>query len=413
MYKALLLLLFSTFSWGQLRPEIREIFEELEKKPSTGSQFNYYSGELNTNAVLYEKLDTLATVKELEYMIKKGKKDTVVSLYYFLTQRNVPTILFTLFEYYLKNDQNLYIQTGCTGFESSISAEFFQAIQNELHKVEEREKFTPQEFESLKEVYRQNDLLSNWKKEEVLTLLKKMEALALSWDQSSDKIIEKIIAYNSFQCPNYYMRIRFFAQKYPTPILLAGLATFQHQDDIPFIAANYPTSLLAISKFPDSKFAPLLFQKHPNTVFELAEAIGAMRHPEALELYTHFVQNYLPKLHEDEYFIVDEEIINQFYMALEKNQSPVAKEFLRSLWVDYRIISLSFFDEMKKDYLNELYDGFCVTRKITFVASTDRWFEQHVYPENSCEFIKKYLVENISDSHKKELLNRCSCTDNR
>lgn len=408
MARYFFILIFPLLTYGQLRPEIEELFIKLNTKPLLGSQNIGSNGKVNEYYTYYNLLDSLATDSEILYMIRAGKKETQTYLNHCLINRKSTAIL-TIFEDCLKNDEPVHIQTGCTGYESSKAAELLTGVYGEKTKLLFQNQMSPEDYDELKKYYPNKELISIWKEKEIDSVLTIMYSKSLNYDNTSDQVISRICSLTDYTITDY-KRIRFFAQKYPSRNILAALAKHQNTNDLDLLKENFPESLFAISKFPHPNFIALLNSTTVPDEYDEAIAIAAFSGKEASALFESYTAKKFPfLLHNLEPNLFDSELLAHFLSIIEENQSVETEEFLLKMWTNYKYISYSFFDRIKSSQLDKLTSGFILQKKLNFYGSDKNWYSKNELPDNPCAEIKKFLLEHVIDASDLRTIESTSC----
>lgn len=361
---------------------------------------------------LYIKLDSLATEDELLYLASKGSNVIKYHINTILVDRK-STHLADLFTQYLFNQDEIHISMGCMGSTSSLAASLYSSIFYQNEKIESvrynKEHYTPEE---LKEYY-YLPVETKWTRAEVDSLLTVLNKTALSNDNVLPVTLKWIFENNTFKFENYE-RVRYFANKYPEKEILATLASFQNKNDLPLLHKNSDNAFIAISKFPDKFFIPVLKARFGkpfnNDYYNFLEAATSFCSTDAEELLTMIVAQFdSQRDSEKKLWLGDGEAYYHFYSCLEKRNCSVNDEFLLKLWLTHRTISLSFFDKIKEQHYGDILKGYLNPFPIDFPPSIGN-LEQEKYKTEYeaadgylCPIILNYLKDNSSLNKDKSI----------
>ncbi|NNT72617.1 hypothetical protein HKT18_10345 [Flavobacterium sp. IMCC34852] len=359
--KIIILLLIPAFCFSQLSAKVDSLFTVINAtdqvkngKIGIGSDAIIYLDYEN----LYTKLDSIATDEEIIYIAEKGNEVIKSYMSRILTNRKSEYIS-SLFSQYIFNNEEIYIQAGCTGYQTSFAGELYENVFYQKNKIDEIEIYK-KEF-SIEEIKKSNlPFETNWTKPEVDSLLVILNKTVLSNDNVLPITLKHIFTLNKFKFDNYE-RVKYFANKHPEIEILATLASFQNKRDLPLFHKNIDNSFLAISKFPDKSFIPELKTKIDKGFYDYQylEAAASFSDKDSEELLSMIVAKFETiRDKKREFWISDSELFGHFYNCLEKKSSHFNDGFLLKLWTNNKIISFTFFQKIKDKYYNELVKGF-------------------------------------------------------
>ncbi|GAA4040132.1 hypothetical protein [Flavobacterium chungnamense] len=256
--KIYILLLFPIVTFSQLSEKVNIIYQELNTKKQIESQNIGYSGAESQVYLLYSELDKIATDSEVLFMAENGNNVVKNYMSAILVDRKSNKIL-DLFKTFIKNEEEVHIQTGCMGYNSTIVSQLYSYIFYQNKKIENI-KFNKKNY-TLKEIKEyQFEIETKWTKKEINNLLKELNFAVLDSDELNPISLNIIFNLNNYKFDNYD-KVKYFANKYPSRETLATLANFQNKNDLELFHQNIDISFLAISKFPDESFIKTLQNK--------------------------------------------------------------------------------------------------------------------------------------------------------
>jgi hypothetical protein len=358
---------------------------------------------------LYTTLDSIATDDELLTIAKKGNKVIKYHMNAILVDRK-SKFLVDLFSQYIYNNEEIYVRGGCTGNESCIAGELYSYIFYQNEKIKSvkynKENYTAEELKKY-----HFDSETKWTNPEVDSLLTILNKAALSNDNILPITLRHIFAINKFKFDNYE-RIKYFANKYPTPEILATLANFQNKKDLPLLHKNIDDAFLAISKFPHPSFIPELKAKVDKGYddYLYLEAATSFCSKEAEELLTMIVSKFETKRNsKKELDMFDGEPFGHFYNCLEKKNCNFNDSFLLKMWTDNRMISYSFFQKIKDKHYKEILKGYL--NNLPFISAPgnedmdwEKYKDEYEAADGYlCPIILKYLKNNTSVTNDKSI----------
>jgi hypothetical protein len=278
----LILFLIPIATFSQLSDKVSSIFNELNTKNEIQSQHIEYSGNESNIYKQYRELDSIANDNEVLYMIQNGNNIIKIYMSTVLVERKSKK-LSDIFSNFVKNDNEIHIHSGCTGYNSTIAGELYSYLFNQKEKIDLIKNYENESEESkssIKEYYGddfEEQYKTKWTKNEVDSLLIEFNNIAIQYDFISSKTLNTIFIANDFKFENYE-RVKFFAYKYPTREIMATLANFQNKKDLQLFHENIDNSFLAISKFPDESFVKILQNKEEKNTENLDyyEAIASI-----------------------------------------------------------------------------------------------------------------------------------------
>ncbi|MEC4004359.1 hypothetical protein OX283_006810 [Flavobacterium sp. SUN052] len=259
-------------SFSQLSEKVNNLYLQLNSEnQSKNKEFGYGVME-SEDYKKCEDINKIANDIEILYMAENGNKIIKSYMSNHLVKRKSNKII-DLFKTYLYNDEEVWAQMGCTGQNSSIAGELYSYIFYENEKIENI-KYNKEHYSSkeIKENGFENK--TKWTKPEIDSLLVSINKLVINYDLILPITINQIFRLNDYKFENYE-RVKYFAYKNPTRETLATLASYQNQDDLPFLLKNNSLSFLAISKFPDASFLTLLKEKNEKE-YENVDFINAI-----------------------------------------------------------------------------------------------------------------------------------------
>lgn len=405
----IILLLFPIICFSQLSAKVDSLYQQLNSQKGIDGRNIGYDGHESEVYQIYAELDSVATDDEALYMAQNGNGVVKGYMSNVLVDRKSKHLA-KLFSDYIKNDAEVYIHSGCTGYASSIAGELYGSIFYQNKKIEGiiffMNEYTIEEMKKY-----QLDYETRWTKPEVDSLLLVLNKIALTNDNALPITLRHIFALNDFRFENHE-KIKYFANKYPEIEILATLASFQNKKDLPLLHNNIDKAFIAISRFPDKSFIPELKTRIDEGIndYYFMDAATAFCNKEADELLNRIVEKFEAKKDaKGELFLSDGEIYSHFYNCLEKMNCNYNDSFLIKLWTNKKMISYSFFHKIKDTHYNEILEGYLKPFKIDSQQISDDFdFEKHRTDFDAtdgylCPIILKYLKENSSRSNDKSI----------
>jgi hypothetical protein len=325
MLKSALFSFLPFFTFAQLSPKVDSLYIALNSKDAIESRNIGYGGQESDNFRMFSELDSIATDNEVLYMSQKGNNVVKGYMSEVLVSRKSKYIA-ELFSDYIKNDKEVLIQTGCTGFTSTIAGELYSYVIYQKKKIDEitynKEHYTPVELKDY-----DLDSETKWTKPEVDSLLMVLNKIVLDHNNALPMTLRRIFALNKFEFVNYE-KIKFFAYKYQEKEILATLASFQNKKDLPFLHKHIDIALLAISKFPDKSFEKIISEKFNDETrnIDYYEALAAF--------CTDDFNNLKRKLYkelDDTDDIMDGEYMRRFELALQNHNCDFNFKFCKEI----------------------------------------------------------------------------------
>lgn len=251
----LIVIIIPYFSFSQLSEKVNIIYQELNTKKQIESQNIGYNGQESQVYLLYSELNKIATDSEVLFMAENGNNVVKNYMSAILVDRKFNKIL-TLFKTFLNNQEEIHIQTGCMGYNSTLAGQLYSYIFYQNEKIENI-KFNKENYirKEIKEY--QFEVNTKWTKKEIDNLLKELNFAVLDSEEIAPITLNIIFNLNNYEFDNYD-KVKYFATKYPSRETLATLANFQNKNDLPLFHQNIDNSFLAISKFPDEYFVEVL-----------------------------------------------------------------------------------------------------------------------------------------------------------
>lgn len=388
------------FAFSQLTPKVDSLYKRIYATDQVQNGIIGMVGSISYPDYdnLFTELDSIATDDEVLYIASKGNKVIKYHMNQILVDRKSKHLA-DLFKYYIFNNEEIYVQGGCTGNQSSLAGELYNYTFYQKRKIENVnyniEHFTSTELKEFN-----LELTTSWTKPEVDSLLTLLNKTALSNNAVLPITLREIFALNNFKFENY-KRIKYFAQKYPEEEILATLATFQNRKDLALLQQNIDKAYIAISKFPDISFIPSLVARIDlfNKDYYYLDAAASLCTKEAEELQTLIVEKF-ENLRNTKTGLLfgDGELYDHFYNCLEKKNCSLNDSFLVKLWLNHKVISFTFFQKIKEKQYGNLLKGFIKNIPITSAPINQESDWQHYSEEqlngDLCPQILEYLKSN-------------------
>ena len=331
-FQLCILLLFPFLTFSQLSDKVNVIYQELNSKSSIESQNIGYSGTESNSYKMYEELDSIANDDEVLYMAQNGNNIVKGYLSAILVDRKSKN-LSQLFTNYIKKDERVHIQTGCTGYSSTIGGELYSYLFYQKEKL----KFinaTETGFEETKayekEIEGENFIKkyqSRWTNHSIDSLLTQFNEVAINYDSILPQTLDKIFRLNDYKFDNY-KRVKYFANKYPTREIMATLANFRKKSDLSLFLKNIDNALLSISRFPDKSFIQILENKYETNTDNLDyyEAISSFCNDEVNKIKNNIYEKFVNSKD-----IFAQEYLQYFEESLKKYNCEFNKELISKI----------------------------------------------------------------------------------
>lgn len=408
--KIITLLLFPILTFSQLSKRVDSLYQVIYATNQVQNDFIGIGSDGMTDAyydALYNKLDSLATDDELLYIAEKTKKVIKHQINAILIDRK-SKYLTKLFTKEIFDEEKIYIRGGCTGYSSSFAGEMYNYLfsQNELMKIIQYYK----ENDLHNEIYNLN-YQTKWTKIEVDSLLTIFNKIALSNDEVLPVTLNNIFGQNNFKFENYE-RIKYFANKYPTPEILGTLASFGNKKDLPLFHQNFDNAYYAIRQFPDKSFIPELKNKVDKVAYdnEFLKAIASFCSKDSEELLLMVLAEFEKEKNEKgELDFFDGERLGYFYKYLEEKNCAVNDAILMKMWTEHRMISYSFFIKIKDKHYKEILQGYLKDLPFSSGMISDDFdfpkYKEEYYATDGylCPIILNYLKTNASLNSNKSI----------
>jgi len=264
----------------------RSVYDTLAKKSAHG-YFGRKTGQPNAFSEDFTRLSWNFSDADLGYIARTANPLMKASAAQELVRRKSGEIA-ALFAETLHDPQRITVFTGENADELPLAVSLFNdvALQKEImeRKAYYEKTSTAEQMRGLKALFG-NDFESRWSIAESDSLMNTLAAMALCEENVAVETLSRIFRLNQFRCGDYG-RIRQFAQKSPTPEILATLASFHNKNDLPLLKKHMPDALVAVSLFPHPSLLPIL-KSRLETDYEdvrYQQAIAAYKNPESKTL---------------------------------------------------------------------------------------------------------------------------------
>ncbi len=373
------LLIFYLFSplWtaAQLSPEIERLFLEANKTDLETSPHLGYSGITNPVFGIYAEIKEKATAAELYYMATHGNRYTKSSMAAALVNLKSDK-LSDLFTHFLHQNDPIYIKTGCMGYDSTLLAELYSELFYQKNWLAEIANFKANYSEEEKSEYQKSQALygkdqypdhtSVWNITEIDSLLNIFRNRAIAYENIDSVSASLIMSMSHYKFENY-SRIRFLANKYPTPELMAALAHFQRKEDLDLFTDHFDDAFLAVEKFPHESFIPLLKQKFSNRIDDsrFLKATAAYRNRKIFPVLDILFANLTFSIRKSDIGTSDIELLDIIYNSMESAQCRDFDTYLKKVWEVHKVISFTYFQKLTaKGAYKSLLKGFRNPQKL-------------------------------------------------
>jgi hypothetical protein len=247
------------FALAQPQTELfRSVFDTLNRKSQT-AYFGKMSGVPNGFAEDFTRLSWNFSDADLAYIARTANPLMKASAGKELVRRKSPEIR-SLFTDELHSPDRITVCSGELRSDCPLAVSLYQdvALQKEVmeRKAYYQRTSTPEQLRGLKTLFG-DDFDSKWSVAESDSLMAALTGIVFADDNASAETLSHICRINQFKCTGY-ARVKKFAVQFPTPELLATLASFRNRNDVAWIKSHFPDALPAISIFPHPAFLPLL-----------------------------------------------------------------------------------------------------------------------------------------------------------
>ena len=114
-------------TYSQLSEKVNELYLQLNTEKRIESQNIGYSGKESEIYLKYIELAKIASDKEVLFMAEHGEPVVKAYMSMVLVDRKSDKLI-DLFKNYLSNNEEIWIQMGCTGYNSSIAGALYSSI---------------------------------------------------------------------------------------------------------------------------------------------------------------------------------------------------------------------------------------------------------------------------------------------
>jgi hypothetical protein len=281
----LLTLLLPAFAIAQLsNADFDSVYDRLSQQSHETGYIGNKNGLPNTFEENFKRTAQILSDDDLTYICQNANPVLKATALQELVGRK-SNRLSEMFQLQLASNDKVTIYTGGLSADYALSAALYKALAHEKEKLERKAYYektsTQAQLAGLKELFGA-DYDSRWTIKETDSLMRAFTALVLSKDNMPAETLSQIFRTNGFKDSNY-KRVKYFAGKYPTPEILATLATFKNSNDLPLFHKNVGNGYLAISRFPHPSFLPELKSKLDEDYDkpEFQEAVAAYRSRES------------------------------------------------------------------------------------------------------------------------------------
>lgn len=311
-----ILLLITSYSFGQVSKELSKTIKPLEKYKS------FYALNQETEKIA-DKVQKIAKSEELEYLSLHGINPYVKAVAIKTLIDRDDKRLFEVFKNSINSKDSIVYTTGCLSSSVSLSAFFFENISFNQKINDERQ----------------------------YEIKSKLVNLIIENKPINTSLLNEI----KYQIPTnliYYEIIRDLITQNKSPDLLISLAKYQNEKDIELIKSFKEKSFLAIEKFPNDKFLPFLetYINHYDE-FPYMFAVSKFCNERSADLVLKIINLKTANLKNISCnsSLCLEAIYNQVYMNYCKLYYPI----LEKLWVSHKILSFDILDNFEKNHSNE------------------------------------------------------------
>ncbi|HEU0137567.1 MAG TPA: hypothetical protein VFQ50_09770 [Flavobacterium sp.] len=295
------------------------------------------SGDVSASRVNFDnrfaEITNIASDDELTHIALTEKpilRDYAVAA---LIERQSPELL-RIFTDYTMHDEPFVKRDGNRTYQTSSAAEFYKNIAKQKERLVRKayyERTASKEQIAELRVLFGADFDTNWTMAQTDSLLQAFTSVAMANDAMSAGTMSTIFRSNEYKSDNYE-RVKFFAEKFQTPEILATLASFKRPEDVPFLLNNFENSLIAITRFPHAAFLPKLQMELLNHYQDAAfqTAVAGYQNADAAKMLSQMVD----KLAKENPKKPDEdraEKLLQLYNIIESVNSPLYDVLLKRM----------------------------------------------------------------------------------
>ena len=325
----------------EIKPEILEIAQKIEKNNILESEHVGIAGETTDQYRNFIKLRDEATIDELIELLKF--KNSVVKGYVSWALADKKYIaLYEILTEFLITGEKVTTQDGCVIYENDLASEFYSRVfYQHFHN-----KLTSSDSLFFKMQVQQLDSV-------ILYSNKKNNLLSQSLNNNNAN-------------PKTYDRIKELAKLKNNSSALVELAKYRKQSDIPFFIKQGKNSFLAISVFPNNAFwSFLLGYKSQEKSLEYFLAISSFKNKSAIEVLSDIYKS----CNSMQLIALDE--------ALIKNYCVLYQDFILKIWENHKIIDLTITQRLIADCPEKASLGFAKglqnNNEYKFIALSDNY----------------------------------------
>lgn len=251
---------------------------------SVADPFTSPNGKIMSATSPYENT---VSDEELFSMAVHADPNTKVSIAKELVDRKSEKVT-ALFTIYLEGKQKVHVVNGALEYDSDTASELYRAVAYQKEKAERKkyyERTTKKTMQKELESLFGPDYDTKWSIAEIDLQLASLTEIALSDETITAETLNTIFRLNGFKNKNY-KRVRHFAEKFPTPEILATLANFKNTADLLLFQQNIDNAYMGVSIFPHPSFFPFL-KTHLASQCENSDfqnAVTAYKSPQAKTL---------------------------------------------------------------------------------------------------------------------------------
>ncbi len=310
----LLILTIWTFqvSGQNIRSEIKNIVQKIEKYNELESEHVGYAGITTDQYRNFEKLRDKATIDELLELLKH--RNSVVKGYsgWALADKMYSNLADILAEF-LRTGEAATTQHGCIISKGDLATEFYNRVYY-------------QHFNNLSV----NDSL--FFQSQILQL----DSVILYLNKDT-RLLYTALENNNGN-PKTYDRIKVLAEKKNNSKALVALSKYEKQIDIPYLIRQGKTAFLAISVFPDNAFWNFLLDyQTKEKSLDYFLAVSSFKNEPAIKILN------------DIYSSCDSAQLNELDEALIKNYCALYQDLILKIWEEYKTIDLTITQRLISD----------------------------------------------------------------
>lgn len=227
------------------------IYVQLDRQSNAIGYIGHKEGQQNEFAEAFKRLSWNFSDDDLRYIGNNGNAIMRASAGKELVDRKSAELP-ELFRTLIGSAENVESHSGTFSNQIGLAAVLFNEVAYQKEKLDRKAYYektmSEAQVRGMKELFG-SDFDSKWTGIEADSVLQSFAAIALAYDAVSPQTLGQILKTTGYTNKDR-SRVLYFAQKSPTPEILATLASFKNPADLPMLRKNLPASYLAVSIYP-------------------------------------------------------------------------------------------------------------------------------------------------------------------